>query len=1765
MAADKESQSTSTELTGGTGFTYEDLVVAYYLAALLLEGHAAGVSGVVVSVAVQQAADQPMDDIIVELKDNLGVRTMALQLKRTLRISAAASNSDYLQVMSSSTATRQLPIFKPDRDAYGFITEHVAQNPLRSLNRLIEWARASVDGSDFARRFASGGSAAKAERDLRNELRPLTGTISDDGEADFYRHLIAQRMDGLWEGGSNRASILTQLKSLVANDVHGAEELLFDRLCRIARNGAGQGKKWTRPTLLQQLCGVMRLRCAPSYFHDIQLIQRFSLEGLADVIETIGGCHIDRTGLKDRIAEHLTTFRLVNITGLPGCGKSAVLKQVAKKSSELGPILFLKSDRLQGSGWSAFASGIGLVHSAEELLAEIGASGTPILFIDGIDRVRPDQKGVITDLLRTIERHESLSHWRVLATSRDQGLEPYRAWFPSSFYQGTGIGDIAVSPFSDVEAAQLAADIPALRTLLIGSPAIQEIARRPFFAAVLARGTTSDSIAPQTENDLITAWWARAGHDAAPESAELRRRAIIDLAEAGVRGLGKNIRIRNLKDATIAQLATLKADLLVREDDDGASCSFTHDIFFEWAFFRLLIDLSSEWYEAILAAGEPPLLARVVGLLAQQRLGAAKRWTEGYRLLEAKSMRPQWLRAWVTAPPFSVAFLASPTRAEFTSAMTDADFHWLEKLLVWFQAEHTIPNPVVLQQGSGDQGSDSIRLAHLLGWPSDVRSWGRLIDWLLGMADALPGRLVPKAVELLEVWLNMFANHRNARTGGIVAQCSKWLTQLECSESMDDHDTDNAKWDDLGREAIQHLTSALRRSILRCAHAFPEAAKSLYQRAIDKERLHGDTYVDLMAYAHIISTVAPDLLVDLAKAEMLEELPQARFDREQRECEQQAARRKALRAIPESERTPKQQSALDHFFFPLGRERPDLENIGITRHHGFYTDPSALHEPFASLFSKASSFAQVLVRDLANQAVTGWRQVHAINAESMGTPLPLTLQFPWGEQTFWGDWRVYSWSQGQLAAAPLECAFLAQGYWAFQQIESGHDADDVIREIIQGSECYASLGLALVIALETLKVSETTLPLITCQRLWHHDIKRMVEAPSLDIDIFGLGLYSRLTGAAAQAKQFLKKRKSRTLNVRDLAVSFALTGDDHLRSRFKEALSAFPEDLPYEFEESRTHAATTEQLLECSLQWSGLGNQENYKRIASTEGTTAVTYESPISLAPNQRARLNEANAFLQAQHVLSWAERSLEKNAPQPDWDLVSAVAFAKQHDHTDMFDTRGDIGDHAVQSSISAIAACVIRFSGWAASELDWAWEVMLRVSTMREPNTYLGSRVPWHPYNHLIVALVHNRGTDEPEEESVRLLLDLTQHPLDDIAQFSFIGLLVDKQLSVSWIAAQLAMRLAIRWRPVYKSDGNHDHSKNQKYRINSFSDCVAALNNTSPSPLPTVPQAWEQVRADDLLEEDCLRDPDPAFDWDFAGKIFSSFPIEKWCGETGYRSHWQAALGELVAWTATRLMPPKIVGHRSRNPEAYGWHHTLSALIARSAVLLDASWVREQCLDPFLVSDDEALSMLSRIASALVTHHVLDSITVPTGVMQLLDACADRLVEDRAFAGHKNRDGTVYGNAMPRLIEALLFITVENAPGAHRFANGDWAEIRIIMPLVSKVVSSVGWSAYVMGKFLILCERAGDAYPLDDFIRQVSAALQNLDAAHGSWTGTILPARIAAVIQRLADKHYPLRQDQAEGLLRILDTLIDLGDRRSAALEQSETFREVQVMD
>ena len=1766
MNSSLHSKPASTELTGGAGFTYEDTVAAYFLASLLRRERAAGRSGFVTSVAIQQQGHgNPMDDLVVEFED-VGLRkVLGLQIKRSLTISGAPSNDEFRGVIKAAVDTQALGSFIKDADVCGFVVEHVNAQSFRTLTRLIDWAKASTSGADFEARFSSTGTAAEAEQSLRSSLQGLIGAANADGEIAFYSHFVASHLHGLEEGGSMRTEIVNRLQELIATNEDGQDILLFDRLCRIAREGSGKASKWTRASLLTQLRGTVKLKVIPYLGNDINRLNAYSLEALKVVSEDVDNFHVEREGCQQNVAQRLDHHRVVSINGLPGCGKSAVLKRFAQKASTIGPILFLKNDRIVGTGWSTFATGLGLSNiEAGPLLLEIGATGTPILFIDGIDRVRPDQQGVIVDLINAIQSDPNLGNWRVLVTSRDQGLEAFRAWFPPTMYANSGIGDVIVQPFSDEEAEQLALSKPRLRKLLFGNPPVRSVARRPFFAAVLAR-SIPEGTEPQTEVDLIAAWWARAGHDAAADTVPQRQRALIDIAEKGVRNLGKSISARDLKDTTIAQIAHLKADQIVRDDRGGALWAFVHDIFFEWVFFRLLLELGDEWTKALQAAGEPPLLGRVVGLMAQEALTDNGRWSAGFSSLASKNLRRQWQREWLTAPPFTPVF--EEAKAEFASLLKANDFALFEKVLVWFQAQHTIPSPYVLSNiVSPVEGMDNLVVADMLGWPSDFRAWGRLISWIISESASIPLRLIPKVLEVFDVWQNALSNQKNGRSKAILEVADVWLKRFEDGELRDSSNGDADEAWSFSRDERSRLGKSLRSILLRSARSFPEFAKNLFRRVIADEDRRRAVYPDLIAFSPLMAEVDPDLLADLAEAELLEELPEDKFLRQRKERERHYAHLKKLRAIPEDQRSEDQNRALQSSFFPLGPERYDLDDVGIERHNDVYFPASPLHEPFKSLFANKPAVALRLVRNLANHATKGWRQVHSINRKTMGTPIPVSVAFPWGIQQFWGDWHVYSWGVGQLAPHPLECAFLALNHWAFRQIEGSRSVSDVIKDIVDGDECYAVLGIAFELALETGEVSETTLAVASCQRLWQHDIARVVQEPTRDIDLLGFGFLSRLTGEKASAQEFLDQRKSRAREIRQLALLFALNENRTLSERFRHALAGFPNDLPYEYEEQKAHDGSSAHLKEQAERWAGLGDRKNYKQSKHDETHIAITYESPKPLTDEQQQRLTESTTSLQRMNIVSWANKSLEANQIVDGWTLNEAIAYAKKIDSNSDFAERDDENLSAPQTVIASIAACLIRFGDPDNDDRRWAWDVMARIEAMKEPETVFGgAKIPWHPAVRLVVALHHDRRSTSPRADSAERLLKLTLHPLETVSELAFDALFADPDQHVRWVAGRLAVDLCIFHRGEFK-EGGWDQSSNRRAREESLAHALSELKTPDNLPMPTLPPPWVKGAASGRrrVRDDEWQEPEPYFAVQTAAKLFPKFPLEAWMPYNTLGPSLELLFSELVKWTVESIMPSWRTkkGSDRKRTDLFEWNRTLGDLLARISPFVSVDVARNQFIGPFLAHDEEALSVLARFADIAVRRHVFDAATIPENTISLLNDCVSRVLQDGSFRPKSRHAGEVHGYAMPELIDAILFVNAKNAPAAARYANGDWSRIDVVLPIVDRMVRNVGWSPYVMGKFLDLCERAGRAYPISEFGAQMNAALAAINNAKDGWTGTMLPARVAGVVQRQADWHFPLNLSDAQALLKVLDALIDLGDRRSAALEQTEAFKGIQ---
>jgi hypothetical protein len=232
--------------------------------------------------------------------------------------------------------------------------------------------------------------------------------------------------------------------------------------------------------------------------------------------------------------------------------------------------------------------------------------------------------------------------------------------------------------------------------------------------------------------------------------------------------------------------------------------------------------------------------------------------------------------------------------------------------------------------------------------------------------------------------------------------------------------------------------------------------------------------------------------------------------------------------------------------------------------------------------------------------------------------------------------------------------------------------------VVEGSQCYASLGLALVLALETYAVSETTFPIVTCQRLWEHDIARVVQEPLRNVDLLGLGLgeLSKLSGQQAKAKAFLESRASCKRNVLELAMRFALSGDDAQRARFKAALAAFPNDLPYEVEEGPSNPALTAALREKAERWAGLGDIGNYSKLVMPTDEYRITYNPPEASTAAQEDRLNELTASLQEQSVIGWAMKSLRDQALDAFMTLEAAIAFARLRECPGILDERDGRG---------------------------------------------------------------------------------------------------------------------------------------------------------------------------------------------------------------------------------------------------------------------------------------------------------------------------------------------------------------------------------------------------------------------------------------------------------------------------------------------------------
>jgi hypothetical protein len=426
---------------------------------------------------------------------------------------------------------------------------------------------------------------------------------------------------------------------------------------------------------------------------------------------------------------------------------------------------------------------------------------------------------------------------------------------------------------------------------------------------------------------------------------------------------------------------------------------------------------------------------------------------------------------------------------------------------------------------------------------------------------------------------------------------------------------------------------------------------------------------------------------------------------------------------------------------------------------------------------------------------------------------------------------------------------------------------------------------------------------------------------------------------------------------------------------------------------------------------------------------------------------------------------------------------------------------------------------------------------------------------------------------EQRYIEALLSLTTHPLDCVslqAAKLLIGLW-DVAPRVGWEGLRLALDLCII--PADEIDPNF--SAGPAFAATSRSQKLqsALASLTQPArPLPIPPGPWQPIEEGSCRrraresESDGWQVHDGWWESGTAGQLLEAVPVELATQDPVLGPLLLEHCEAMLRWTIERTAPAW--NPEGRNlPDSTGpfeWVHSFGTVLGHLAGHLDPAQVASKFLDPIsTLADEAAFALLTPLTISFMCEQVFDAPQMSANTLLVLNRSLDRLLAARELRRGTYRAGELHGGDAPRLAQWLMFVGVENANLAARFVNGDWSEVGTILPVVDRFVKTAGWAPTVMADFLTLVDRARDHYPADAFADALLAVLTSEPDSTPKWRGTRIPARIAARVQDLADREAPLPLALGQKLLRILDRLVDCGDRRSAALQISTAFRDLRL--
>jgi hypothetical protein len=662
---------------GGGGINFEQSVQTAFLVTLIIRGNVPCIASSELTEVAFQVTNKgyQTDDLFAVAKSATGQHRLLIQIKHN--ISFTTDNPIFKEVVNAFWKDfNNSTIFDKTKDKLIVVKSGLTKDEKNHLKSLFNWAANKATETDFiseVNRIKGKKERLEVFREVLKEANNNTA-LSDKELWEFLKCVDVLEYDFLNEGSIDQTYFLNLIKLSKSKNSTVTDKEIWDSIFAYVATLNKDGGSATLESINDKkfFQHFDNAQLSP-YFKAIEKLKSDSKEILRPIKTSIGKgeneFQLPRTEVREKIVGALSGSQLTVVTGNPGVGKSAGIKDVLQKDFPNASIFVFRADQFNESTLANVFSSQGVNETIQDIFSCISLIPEKIIFIDSLEKLlEADPESAFKQLLALLKEHPEI---KIIVSSRKYAIDLITLKF------GIDKNDasiIDIPTLDEAESKLVSKKFPQLNSVLKNDK-VKKLLQSPKYLdfSILAISKTNEDYANVSLTEFKDKLWNSLVVDSINTKNGLpikRESAFMEIAVKRA----KEMKLFTKPDKSDAEaIVCLENDEIIFQENQNRKYSPTHDILEDWALIKYVSSKFEEYpqpKDLFSNLGNEPAIRRAFRL-----------WVEDY-LIDNSSKITELIKATVADQTIEKYWADELLIAVFKSEDSNSFFTAFEKELL---------------------------------------------------------------------------------------------------------------------------------------------------------------------------------------------------------------------------------------------------------------------------------------------------------------------------------------------------------------------------------------------------------------------------------------------------------------------------------------------------------------------------------------------------------------------------------------------------------------------------------------------------------------------------------------------------------------------------------------------------------------------------------------------------------------------------------------------------------------------------------------------------------------------------------------------------------------------------------------------------------------------------------------------------------------------------------------------------------------------------